>query len=182
MARGRGVQVGRERRDEQRRHGQHEQQADVARGVRAEALGSVAQSADEECQAEHQQDVREDRADDRGADDVVEPGVQREQRDEQLRQVAERALHDPRRAGTQAVAQRLDTASDQARQQGQRDRTDDERRNVTAAGVTQHAGGAARHNTHRDEPKITRLETARSGFGHNGATSGRHLARRWRRS
>ena len=52
---------------------------------------------------------------------VIRPVAQREDADEQLRQVAQRALHDAGRAGTEPVGDLLDAAADQRRKRGQRE-------------------------------------------------------------
>ena len=62
----------------------------IMRAVRrVERLGAVAQAADEERDPEHEDAVRDDRADERGLHDADEPFAQREERDEQLRQIPE---------------------------------------------------------------------------------------------
>ena len=54
-------------------------------------------------------------------DDLHEPGAQREDADEQLGQVAERALQHAGRAGAEAVAELVDAAADEGGQSGDRE-------------------------------------------------------------
>ena len=60
-----------------------------------ELLRPVAQSANDERDAQDKEAVRQDRADQGRLDDDDEAGLQREDRDEQLRQVSETRLKDP---------------------------------------------------------------------------------------
>ena len=92
------------------------------------ALAAVAQPADHERQAEHQQDVAEDRPDDRCLDHLGQPGPQREDADEQLGQVSQRTLHDAGRAGAQPVGDLFHASADQSGERCQRQPGDDERR------------------------------------------------------
>ena len=80
---------------EDRRHHQRDDREQQHRGLRrraraAEDLSVAAEAADEHRGAHHEQDVADDRADDRRLHDLVEAGLEREQRDDQLRRVAER--------------------------------------------------------------------------------------------
>ena len=63
---------------------------------RPEPLRAVPQPADDERHAQDQQAVGEDRADQRRLDHDHQPGLEAEEPDEQLRQVAQRRLEDPR--------------------------------------------------------------------------------------
>ena len=125
---GRRVERMGERRDRHRRRGEHGQRRDQPGAARVEALGAVLQPADDERDTEHEHAVREDRTDQRRLDDLDEPLVQREQRDEELRQVAERRLDDAGAAGTEPRAQLLGRGADQAGERGERRGRDDERR------------------------------------------------------
>jgi len=97
---------------------------------------------------EHEQDVRQDRADDRGRRHLVELALQREQHHEELGQVAQRALDHPGRPGPQPVTQGLDAAPHQAGEQRQRDTGDDKRGDAPARlGVVR--DGRRDHHDHR---------------------------------
>jgi hypothetical protein len=67
---------------------QEHQHLDVGGGA-VEVLPLALAPADEHRGAHDQQDVAEDRADDRRLDDLLQPGVQREERDDELGEVAE---------------------------------------------------------------------------------------------
>ena len=62
----------------------------------SKCCGPFRDAAHEEREPEHQDTVRENRADECRLDDLEQPGVQRKQRDEQFRQIAERGLDDAR--------------------------------------------------------------------------------------
>src|SRR5262245_36736452 len=62
---GRSVQQGRERRDDERADGKQRQRGDHAWQPRSEFLWSVAQTADDERQPQHEQTVAKNRADER---------------------------------------------------------------------------------------------------------------------
>ena len=91
--------------------------------------GAVAEAADEEREPEHEHAVCENRADERRLDDLEEAVVQREQRDEELRQVAQRGLDDARAARAEPRAELLRGGADEPREQRERGRCDDERDN-----------------------------------------------------
>ena len=105
-----------------------------------ERLRPVTQPADEECQAEDKQQVGEDRADQGGLDDDDEAGPQREDRDEELRQVAERRLKDPGRRRPEALAELIGPLPDQDRQRGEGDRADDEDDRLAGADAVEDEG------------------------------------------
>ena len=83
-------------------------------------LGAVLEAADQERQAEHEQDVGQDRADDRRAHDVVRARRAARRADEQLRQVAQRGLHHAGRAGAEPVAERSTLRPTRLGQRGER--------------------------------------------------------------
>ena len=68
-------------------------------------------AADEHRRSHHQQDVAEDRAGDRRLHDLVEPLLEREERDDQLRRVAEGHVHDPADPGARLVRDLLGGAA-----------------------------------------------------------------------
>ena len=75
-----------------------------ARDPLAERLGPVPQPADQHARAEDEQQVADDRAGERRLDDLDQPGLQGEERDDQLGDVAERRVEDAAdlRAGQRA--------------------------------------------------------------------------------
>ena len=89
-----------------------------------ELLFPVADSAGDEGEAEHEHAVGEDRADQCGLDDVRQPLVEREERDEELRQVAERGLDHPGSGGARAASELFRGASDDSSELRQSDRSD----------------------------------------------------------
>ena len=141
--------VGRAGHRGQGRHGErgdreHEEHGHRADGRGVEPLRPVAQAAEEEGQPEHEQGVGEDRADERGLDDDDEAGLEAEDRDEQLGQVAERRLEDARRARAEPVAELVRALADEAGQAGQRDGADHEDHDVVAADLAQDERGHGR--------------------------------------
>jgi len=110
----------------------------------------VLETADDESGAEHEHAVREDRADQRRLDDLDQPVVQSEERDEELRQVAEPRLYDARAAGAQPRSQLLRRGADEARERGERDGRDEERRDVVQAGEMADPGQDDRKCRDRD--------------------------------
>ena len=85
VRRGRRVERMRQRRDRHRRGGEHGEHRHHPCLLGVEPLRPVAKPADDERDPEHEHAVREDRADERRLDDVDEPVVQGEERDEELR-------------------------------------------------------------------------------------------------
>jgi hypothetical protein len=66
-------------------NGQQQHQRRHVRGRAVEELPIAADAADEHRRAHDEQDVAQDRADERRLDDLLEPLVEREERDDQLR-------------------------------------------------------------------------------------------------
>ena len=100
----RGVYCRGQRGDGQDEHRQGEHQSEGASVVGGEALAAVLDTADHECQPEHQQGVGEDRADDGGLHHAVKTRPECEHDDEQLGQVAQRRLQYPRGVGPDPVS------------------------------------------------------------------------------
>src|SRR6185312_451895 len=92
MWRRRRMHVARERRHHHRGDGQQHQHGSRAGALRVDALRPVAQAAYGEGEAQHKQQVGKDGTDQRGLHHHHQAGFQREQRDEQFRQVAQRGL------------------------------------------------------------------------------------------
>jgi hypothetical protein len=111
----------------QDRRGEHRERRDQARASRVERERAVDNAACEERDAEHEHAVRDHRPHERGLHDSDEPRVQREQRDEQLRQVAERRLHGAGGGRPHACAELLGRAADEPRQLRDRQRGERER-------------------------------------------------------
>ena len=88
-----------------RRQGQQGGLGTGARGV--EVLFRVAEPAGDHRGAEHEQDVADDGAGNRGFHHVVQPGAQRGERDDQLRRIAERGIEQPAHAFAGALRQLL---------------------------------------------------------------------------
>jgi hypothetical protein len=84
---------------------------------------------------EDQQQVGQDRADQRGLYDRDEPGPHGEEADEQLRQVAQGALQHAGRASSEPVSQTVNATADQGCEQRDRDRRADERNDGPATAV-----------------------------------------------
>ena len=108
------------RQQEHRRQQQRDRGQQQHRGLRAGRLGDEllplpAPAADQHRGAHHQQQVAEDRADDRRLDDLLQPRLEREQGDDQLRRVAERDVQQAADAGPGAVRELLGGAAHQRR-------------------------------------------------------------------
>jgi hypothetical protein len=77
----------------------------------------VLEPADHERGTQYQQEVCQHRTDQRGLHHGEQPRAQREERDEQLGKVAQRALQHAGGAGAEAVAQLFHAAPDQRSEQ-----------------------------------------------------------------
>ena len=96
--------------------------------ARGRSAAGPARAAEEHRRPEHQQDVAQDRPDDRGLDHLVQPGAEREQGDDQLRRVTERDVEQATDARTRPGGELLGRP---AHERGGRDdpqRRSDERR------------------------------------------------------
>jgi hypothetical protein len=116
---GRGVQPGRERRDERGTDCEREQGDEHARGLRPEALVTVTQSSAQEGCAEDKKESPQHRADQGGLDNSGETGAERENGYEQFGQIADARLQQTCRAWAQAFADLLDRPSHQRREERQ---------------------------------------------------------------
>ena len=143
VLRGRRVQLGGERRDDQRGDREHHERRDHARRLGVEMQPSVLEATDENRDAQHEQRVCEDGADQRRLHDLQETGAQRERADENLGKVAERRLQHARRPRTEVFADLLRAARHVHREQRQRDRRGDE--------LDDGAGGAELRNGRGDD-------------------------------
>ena len=86
----------------------------------------MAQPANHEGEAQHEERVGEDRADERRLDHHDEALAQGEEADEELRQVAERRLHDTGRGVPEAGAKVVGRRTDEERERGEGHRGDRE--------------------------------------------------------
>ncbi len=121
------------------------------------------EAAGEHRGAHHQQDVAQDRADQRCLDDLLEPGVQGEQGDDQLRRVAEGDVQEAADAGPGLGGDLLGRA---AHQRGGRDHSERRREEDQARGGV----GELERDRQRDErdeqvrpPVRARRRTSGSG-------------------
>ena len=105
----------------------------LARAV-LKRLGAVAQAAGDEGEAQDEQQVGQDRPDDRRLHDRDQPLAQGEDADEQLGQVAERALQHAGRASPQPVGDLVDGEPDEQGQDGDGCTGHDEGRDVAERG------------------------------------------------
>ena len=71
--------------------------------------------------------------------------LEREERDEELRQVAERGLHDTRRRGADAPAELLGRAADEAREERDRRGGDEERQHGRRVEVVRRSRAGDEH-------------------------------------
>ena len=178
VMRGRRVRLRREARQHQRGGGQRHQHARRARPADGEPLRAVLQAAHDERQAEHQQQVGQDRADDRRLDDDQVTLAQREERDEQLRQIAERALQHAGRAGTEAVAEPLDAAPDERGQHRDRGGGQHEHHDGVELGVEGDPGDHDGSGAAKDDHQVGAAECTRPAgrcecTGRDGREGGR---------
>jgi hypothetical protein len=110
----------------QRDDREKEQGGGVGRRGPIEFLRAASEAADEERCAEHQQQVADDAAGNRGFDQADAPVVERDDRDDQLGGVAERRVEKSPERRTGPACELLGAEADQARQRHERDRGGDE--------------------------------------------------------
>ena len=161
VAGGRGVEGVGQRRDEPCGDREHEQQRQGARAGGPERLGAVPQAPHEEGEPEHEQHVREHGADQGRPHHVVEPVPQGEQADEELGQVPQRRLQDARCAGPEPVAEPVDGAPDDGRQQREGDRRHEERHHRRQLDDARQAREDRRGGGAGEEAYITAAQPAR---------------------
>ena len=130
-------------------------------GVHRQALGEAHQAvgraagADDDHEAEHEQRVGEDRADDRRLRDHQLALFEREDHDEQLGQVAERRLHHAGDARPEALAELLGGERHDPRQPRERERGEREAGHGRPRAVV---GDAGERREHRDQQQEQALE------------------------
>ena len=119
-----------ERRGDQRGERQQQHRRLRVRSGAVERLLVAVPAADEHGRAQHEQDVPDDRADDRRLDDLVQPLLQGEEGDDQLGGVAEGDVEEAADAGAAAGGELLGGAAHQrgGRDHAERGRDEDQRR------------------------------------------------------
>jgi hypothetical protein len=127
---------------------QDHQHDDAAGPFGVQLLGSVLESPDHKTQSQDQQQVGQDRPDESRFDDIHQAGAEREQRDEQLRQVAQGGLQHPGGARSEPVAELFHRTTDQRRQQGDRQRGTREGKDSSTANKP----GEGRQDDSHDSP------------------------------
>jgi hypothetical protein len=140
--------------DHEDRDGKHEQYHHMAGALGGEALGAVPQSPDDEGQAEDEEHVGEDRADERGLDDADQAGAEREDPEEQLGEVAERGLHDSGHPRTEAIAQPVDAASDDGGEHAEGSRRHDEGNDAAGVDVVRDRRGGGEERGRAEKPDV----------------------------
>ena len=144
--------------------------------VEAQALEVAATRAERGHQpgdAAEQQRVSQDRAGDRDAHDVGEVRAQRQERQRELRDVAERRLHDAEHARREPAAKAVAAHRDQRCDQDERQRA-----RVGAGGVADREVHDARHHGQRHRRRQRRpLAVHQTGSPLNVATSASAIAR-----
>ena len=147
-----------EARDQQQRRG-------VVGQAPAEAHRPVGRraGADDDHQAEHEQRVGEDRADDRGLGDHHLAGAQGEDDHEELGQVAQRRLQQARRGRAEALADLLGGQRDDVRQARQRHRGRGEGQQRRPVGVVRDPGDGSGHHDGADDDALGAREPSHGG-------------------
>ena len=136
-----------------------------ARADGGEGLDGVAQAAGEERRAEHQQQVADDRADQRGLDDVEHAGAQRDEGDDQLGGIAEGGVEQAADALADPGRELLGRQAEQARQRDDGDAGQDEDQQGRVRPGVVHPGG---YRNGEQQPRQRRL----------GQDASHHLHRR----
>src|SRR5690606_5981446 len=96
-----------DRGDDETDRAQDQERRAQARRRAVEDLARIPQPAPERARAEDQKDVADDRARDRGLDQIVQPRAERDDRDDQLGRVPERRVQQPADPLTQPLRQTL---------------------------------------------------------------------------
>jgi hypothetical protein len=131
-----------ERRNGEDRRRQHGKRRDDPRAGRVEALHPVAEPADHEGEAKDEDAVREDRPDQRGLHERDQTVVEREEADEQLRQVPECRLDGACARRSEAATELLGCETDRAGEAGDRESGQREAENrMPAEKVSECRGG-----------------------------------------
>ena len=118
----------------------------------------MAQAPHEECETQNQQRVGQDRPDERGPDDVEQAGPQREDADEQLRQITEGRLDHARGPWPETMGQLFRALSHQHCEPGQPDRRRAERGYRGGSAKAQEQRGHARAHGHENDDPGSGLE------------------------
>ena len=157
------VQVCAQARDHEDRDGEHEQHHDVAGVLGREALRAVPQPADDEGQAQHEEHVGEDRADERSLDDADQAGTEGEDPEEQLGEVAEGRLHDPGHPRPEAITQPVDAAPDDGGEHAEGRRRHDEGNDTAGVHIVRDRRGGGEERRRGDQPHVASGELGSHG-------------------
>ena len=150
--------------DQEQHHGdEHEADRDQPRAA-VDLLGRP----DEQREAEDEQQVADDAAGERATDDLVESVVDREQRDDQLRRVAERRVQEAADARAGVAGGMLGRLADQPCERDQRQRREHEERDVVGVGRKPYDDGDRREAERCPE------KPSRHGAQAYRRTDGRH--------
>ena len=122
------------------------------RGAKRITWSGARQRARDEHQSEHEQRVDQDRAEDRRLGDHQLTGVQREDDDEELGQVAERRLQQAGRRRPEPLSHLLGRDRHDPRRARERDARDDEREYVPKAARVARDRSQDRHRRDDDQP------------------------------
>src|SRR5579883_497420 len=104
----------------QRSNGQHSENGDSTWGLRCKSLCAIAQPTHEEGQAQHEQAVPQDRADQRRLHYIDQPGAQGKDAYKEFGQVAKRGLQDAGCPRTESRTELIGSLPDEIGQQGKR--------------------------------------------------------------
>jgi hypothetical protein len=119
-----------DRGDEEERHGE----GDEGEGGQGRRAVEPPRAAESEGKAEHEQQVPDDGAGQRAANDLGEPVVDGEECDDELRSVAERGIEKATDSWAGVVRGLLGGIADEPRERNERDRREDEDEDLARAG------------------------------------------------
>jgi len=138
--------------------------ASVPASARTVVAASVGTFADEGCSAEDEENVADDRASQRGFDEVGQPFPQGQDSDDQLGGIAEGRIQQSADAATEVLSQFLGGTPDE-----RRERQDGEHR-CSKDQCVSFGRQQVEHECHRDEWQESEQPT-RSAFGHDAAVA-----------
>ena len=162
---------GEDRRHEEADRGDHEERRVRARDARVEALDAVAEAAEQDARAEDEEQVPDDRAGERRLHDLDEPGLEGEEGDDQLGDVAERGVEDAAHLGSRQRAETLGGQADEPGEPEDRDGRDDEDEGRVGPEPP------VEHDRSRGRPRSSRARgPARPGTARRGSAGGRSPA------
>ena len=163
------------RRDEQADQGEHEERGVRSGDLRAERLRSVADAAEQDAGAHHQEQVADDRSSQGRLDDFDQAGLERKEGDDQLGDVAKGRVQD---AADLRAGQRAEPLGRQADHPGQpedgRRRHEEQERRIGVQAEVEHDGRDADDGGDQECRPANRGELAEDGEA--GARGGRDLS------